>query len=132
MHDDTAPPTGPTSRSHQYSDAQASGDADRALVDVTVDRRTMLQIRDELRWHLVRQYHLLKLAARTNRKAGNGDAARVQDATAERVAQMIWCLLNPRAVQSMLEGAIDHQQNRHTLDRGLPPVKDVDSKTRDR
>jgi hypothetical protein len=70
----------------------------RATVDITVDPETMLQVRDEYRARLIRQYHLLRIASRANRKVGNHELAHKQDGQAERTAIMIWCMDNPMAV----------------------------------
>lgn len=67
----------------------------RAVVDITVDAETMLDIRDELRRRLIRQFHLLRIASRANRKVGNLDLCRKQDEQSDRTAIMIWCLDNP-------------------------------------
>lgn len=69
----------------------------RATVDITVDPETMLQVRDEYRARLIRQYHLLRIASRTNRKVGNHEMAHKQESQAERTAIMIWCMDNPMA-----------------------------------
>ncbi len=77
------------------TDDPRPGDAERATIDITVDPETMLEIRDELRTKLVHQYHLLLLAARSNRKVGDTPAAQRQEEQAKRTAMMIWCLNNP-------------------------------------
>ncbi|MGH2411529.1 MAG: hypothetical protein ACRDGS_14360 [Chloroflexota bacterium] len=83
-----------------------SEDEARATVDVTVDPDTMLEVRNELRDHLIRHYHLLKISARAHRKVGALEECRVFEIQAGRTLLMIWGLQNP------MEGLTRFSKNR--------------------
>jgi hypothetical protein len=67
----------------------------RSFVDVTVDRQTMLKVRDRHRQELVERYHHLLIVARLNRKVGKLALARESEEQARCTTIMIWCLDNP-------------------------------------
>ncbi|GAC1444840.1 MAG: hypothetical protein NVSMB52_04610 [Chloroflexota bacterium] len=92
-------------------------DGPRSWVDVTVHPEEMVRLRAYLRRQFVHQFHLLKLASRANRKAGNHDVARRQDASAERCVFIIWSLRTPQDSRDVLETTVDNpDEHRHTLD----------------
>ena len=70
-------------------------DKHRSFVDVTIDRQTMLKIRDRLRQHLVERYHHFRMVARLNRKVGKFDLAHQFEEHALCTKLMIWSLDNP-------------------------------------
>lgn len=73
----------------------------RSTVDITIDPDDMVQVRDELRGKLIRQYHYLLMLARANRKVGNYERGRQQEAEADKTQLMIWTLDNPMEALTM-------------------------------